>query len=127
MTSDVATIKWKISSEDSDLREQSSPKRIQYFLEKSFRLDRRLVIQSVAIKLINRRNGDDNAFGETMLQNIQSQHQGRAEGRGHAVVGWVIEGKKVDTRRRLCRYHVAAFRASHWNGEEGWDWRHIVY
>ena len=72
MTSDVATIKWKISSEDSDVREQSSPKRIQYFLEKSLRLDHRLVIQAIAIELINRRNGDDNAFRKPIFQNIQS-------------------------------------------------------
>lgn len=62
-----------------------------------------------------------------MLQDIEGQHESRAEGRSHAIVRLMVKSQEIDAWGRLGCRHVAVFRSSNGKSEKRRDWRHCVY
>lgn len=74
------------------VRQQPSPQRVQALGEESLALNRRLVVQSVAVELGNRGRADDDAGRVARLEDVEGQQEGGAEGGREAVVGRGEEG-----------------------------------
>ena len=79
------------------VRQQPPPKRIQTPTKEPLAfLHRTLVVQPIAVKLRDPRRRHHHPFGEAVVQYIQREQKGIAEGGGQAVIGGGFEGEEVD-------------------------------
>lgn len=74
------------------VRQQPAPERVQALGEEGLALDRRLVIQPVAVELGDGGRADDDAGRVARLEDVEGEQEGGAEGGREAVVGRGEEG-----------------------------------
>lgn len=110
------------TNQEGVLRQYPPPQRIQDLAKEAFCLHRRLVVESIAVKLGYSRRSDDNAFRIAMLDDVKGEDKGSTEGGGQTVIRWGLKGEQIDLLRGLGADKVAI--GIDGDGKEGWDWGH---
>lgn len=104
------------------VRQQASPERIQARGKEGLALHGGLVVQAVAVELGDGGGGDDDAFGEAGVEDVEGEQEGGAEGWREPVVGRGEEGQHVDLGAALRAGDVAG--RSDGDCKEGREGRH---